>query len=120
MTVKKLLNFIIKYMSDLNLKIVPNDEIEEKDTFQINHIQNDIESSSKIKIKFGKFVELVAKHSYVDVIEKNADHEIVIDANLLADLANSHDDEEENPYQKWILIGIGLVVGIFVAYLVLK
>ena len=112
-------------MPDINLKSIP-DEKNENDGFEVHNIDEDTRQevkaespSSKITIKFGKFVELVAKHSFIDVVEKNADLDIIIDANLLADLANS-DEDKENVYNKWILVGFGLICGILITIFIIK
>ncbi len=114
-------------MSDINLKSIPEEKNpDEKVGFKVHHIEEDVlvkkvevSAETKVIIKFGKFVELVAKHSFVDVVEKNADEEIIINANLLADLANA-DEEKETIYQRWTLVGIGLILGVLIAYIIMK
>lgn len=112
-------------MGDINLKSIPEEE--DKDNFEVHSIDDterpsdviSAEPGTQIKINFGKFVELVAKHSFIDIIEKNQEKEIIIDANLLADLANSHEDAEEE-YPKWVLVVVGLFLGAIVMYVILK
>lgn len=111
-------------MGDINLKSIPEEENEKKYPFEVHSIDESEAEKLKgpvtqVKMNFGKFVELVARHSFIDIIEKNQDKEIIIDANLLTDLANSHDDKEEE-YPKWALVVVGLVLGAIVMYVVLK
>jgi len=111
-------------VNDINLKFIPEEKSVDNSSdnaFEVKNIEEDIkaESGSKVKIKFGRFVELVAKHSFIDVVENNKNQEIVIDANLLADLANAEDDSSP-VLQKWTLVAIGIIVGIVLAYIILK
>lgn len=74
--------------------------------------------SSKVTLRFDKFVQLVANHSYLDVIAKNAEEEVVISSNLLTDLANAHDRVNEKKMP--LLFFAGLVIGIVLTYVFLK
>ncbi|EKD92697.1 MAG: hypothetical protein ACD_28C00361G0001 [uncultured bacterium] len=74
--------------------------------------------SDKVTISFTKFVQLVANHSYVEVMEKNADQEVIISGNLLTDLANSHDQMNEKRMPLMFLAG--LVIGIVLTYIILN
>ncbi|KKP40153.1 MAG: hypothetical protein UR28_C0002G0010 [Candidatus Peregrinibacteria bacterium GW2011_GWF2_33_10] len=109
-------------MSDLNLKSIPDEKDGDKNAFQIRNIEEETETqepSTKVKIKFGKFVELVAKHSFLEIIENNADQEVVIDSNLLADLANA-DEPKDLEYPKWAFVVAGVVLGAILVYIILK
>jgi hypothetical protein len=82
------------------LKIQPMIEQEPKDT---------------IKVKFGKFVQLVSNHDFTDVIETHAEDEIVMSSNLLTDLAGASDKKEERKIPLVFLIGI--VIGVVLTYI---
>ncbi|HCW32053.1 MAG: hypothetical protein UT36_C0008G0015 [Candidatus Peregrinibacteria bacterium GW2011_GWF2_39_17] len=73
---------------------------------------------NKVTINFVKFVQLVANHSFVDVVDKNSDEEIIISSNLLTDLANAHDQGGERKTPLMFLAGI--VIGVILTYVILK
>lgn len=77
-----------------------------------------INASGYVKITFDRFVALVASHSFLDVVERNKQEEVIISTNLLTDLANARrfSPVTRNPL---LLIG-GLVVGIFLGYLLFQ
>lgn len=73
-------------------------------------------ASTHIKITFDRFVTLVANHSFIDVVERNKDEEIIMSSNLLTDLANSRglSPKTRGP----LLLAAGIVIGIFIAYFI--
>lgn len=71
-----------------------------------------------VTISFAKFVQLVANHSYVDVVDRNADELVVLSGNLLTDLANAHDRTRERR-MPLMFVG-GLVLGVILTYILLK
>jgi len=74
--------------------------------------------NNKVKVKFDKFVNLVATHAYEEVFEEHADEEIIISTDLLTDLANSHEDKGE---KKMPLIFVaGIILGGLVAWFFIK
>ncbi|MBT5016684.1 hypothetical protein HN748_03340 [Candidatus Peregrinibacteria bacterium] len=74
--------------------------------------------SNTVTVNFAKFVQLVANHSFIDIVEKNAEEEVVISGNLLTDLANSHDRGKEKRMP--IMFLAGLVLGIILTYIILN
>lgn len=74
--------------------------------------------TDKVRISFQKFVELVANHSFVGILEKNRDEEVVVSSSLLADLANAHEKQEERKLP--LMFILGLAAGIVVAYVMFK
>ncbi|EKD63661.1 MAG: hypothetical protein ACD_51C00231G0004 [uncultured bacterium] len=76
-----------------------------------------IEPAGKVKITFGRFVKLVANHSFLDVVERNSEEEVVISTNLLSDLANAHDGQTERKLP--IVFILGITIGIAVTYFLL-
>lgn len=71
-----------------------------------------------VKITFARFVQLVANHSFIDMVDKNADQPVIVSGNLLADLANAHDRTSERRLPL-MFVG-GLVIGIVLTYLLVK
>lgn len=109
---------------------------EDEDSFIVNHIEDDGEESTaygimkesnvvkkepeaveKVKVSFDNFVKLVATHNYEDVIDKNKDQEVIVSSNLLADLANAHEQEEERRIPAIFIIGV--LLGIVITYILL-
>ncbi|MBT3705091.1 hypothetical protein HOG17_04925 [Candidatus Peregrinibacteria bacterium] len=76
--------------------------------------------ASKVKVKFDKFITLVATHTYEDILKKNADEDVIISTNLLTDLANAHEDGEASSKKLPMLFAGGFVVGILITWLLLK
>jgi hypothetical protein len=74
-------------------------------------------ASNTVTVNFAKFVQLVANHSFIDIVEKNAEEEVVISGNLLTDLANSHDRGKEKRMP--VMFMAGLVLGIILTYIIL-
>lgn len=68
-----------------------------------------------IKVKFGKFVQLVSNHDFGDVIDQHADEEILMSSNLLTELAGSHDKREERKIPLVFLVGIA--IGVVLTYI---
>ncbi len=95
--------------------------IEEKDTDnfmeQAKALNSEPEASSKVKVSFNNFVNLVANHNYEEVVDKNKDEDVIVSSNLLADLANAHEQEEERRIPAIFIIGV--VLGIVVTYILL-
>jgi len=75
--------------------------------------------ASKVRVKFDKFITLVATHTYEDILKKNADEDVIISTNLLTDLANAH-DEVRSDKKLPLLFAFGLIVGILVTWLILR
>ncbi len=77
--------------------------------------------NDKVKIKFDKFVNLIATHAYEDVVRKHADDDVIISTDLLADIANAHDEEESDTGHKIPMIFIiGIALGIALTYILFK
>ncbi|MFC1647520.1 hypothetical protein ACFL10_00820 [Patescibacteria group bacterium] len=71
----------------------------------------------KVVVSFDNFVNLVANHNYKEVVDKNKDEEVIVSSNLLADLANAHEQEEERRIPAIFIIGV--VLGIVMTYILL-
>jgi len=75
-------------------------------------------STDMVKVKFEKFVSLVANHDYEDMLERHTGEEIYMKADLLTELA---DIPVEKPEKKFPTIFVfGLIVGGVIAWLLFK
>ena len=105
----------------------------EESEFRINHIEKvgtitpvsaeEIQEEasdpySKVKVKFDKFVSLIANHAYEEIFDKHSDEDVIISTDLLTDLANSH-EEKSDKKMPVIFIG-GLVLGCVLMWFLLK
>lgn len=99
-------------------EVVKDDEESDLDSLE-EEVKHGVSSepASRVKITFGRFVSLVANHSFLDVVEKNSGEEVIISTNLLTDLANAHDGQTERKMP--IVFVLGLIVGIGLTYLLL-
>jgi hypothetical protein len=73
-----------------------------------------IDASNYVKVTFGRFVALVANHSFVEVVERNENEEVILSTNLLTDLANAR-RFSPNTKGPVMIIG-GIVFGILLGY----
>ena len=105
-------------MVDMDVKVIPNEA-----GFEHHEIQGSVEKvdtpsgdevKTLVKMKFPNFAKLVATHSFEDILEKNKEEEIILPAELLADLANADlvDDEKK---RRIILVLGGVILGILIA-----
>lgn len=81
-------------------------------------VEEALQSGDKVKIKFDKFVNLVATHAYEDIVELHEDDDIIISTDLLADLANAHEEKSDKKVPMMFLTGI--VLGILIAWFLIK
>lgn len=92
--------------------------------FEITHVsgaEEKHEPSEKVKVKFTKFVQLVATHDFEEVMQKHGDDDIVLNSNLLTDLASAHQEEEEKRDPKLpIFLVVGVIIGVVITYLILR
>lgn len=75
--------------------------------------------SDRVKVKFDKFITLVATHTYEDILKKNADEDVIISTNLLTDLANAH-EEEKGSKKLPFLFAVGIILGVVITWLVMR
>lgn len=69
--------------------------------------------TSKVKVRIDRFVNLIATHKYEEVIDDHINEEIVISTDLLADLANAHEDHGERRFLWYFLLGLAVGVLLF-------
>jgi len=103
---------VINLRDDLSEVIIEEENISSTDN------SKEALPSSKVKIKFDKFVNLVITHAYDDIVDKYMDEDVVISTDLLADLANSHEDDSDRKLPIMFLMGI--VLGIVVTWFLVK
>lgn len=80
-------------------------------------VANPPQAAEKVKVSFENFVQLVANHNYEAIIKKNKEESVIISSNVLADLANAHEEEEERRIPAIFIIGV--VLGIVITYILL-
>lgn len=78
------------------------------------------EPGEKVKVKFEKFVQLVATHDFEEVMKRNAEEDIILSTNLLTDLANAHEEEQGQGKKLPIIFIIGIIIGVVLTYLVIR
>jgi len=103
------------------------DSHSKKNDFEVKHVaaaevRVPAEPSEKVRVNFEKFVQLVATHDFEEVMRKHAKEDIVLSTNLLTDLANAHDDKEEDTGKKKIPIFfiVGIILGVIITYWVIR
>lgn len=110
-------------MKDIDVKILPNEAGQPDAGFEHHHLSEPVDSGSMrkvgevsnlVKIKFPNFARLVATHSFEDILERNQNEEIILQADLLADLANAELVEDEKK-KRYALILAGVVLGILIS-----
>jgi hypothetical protein len=77
-----------------------------------------LEPKELIKVKFAKFVQLVASRDFWQVMEKNKDEDIIMSSNLLTDLAGAVEDKSEKKTP--VIFLVGLAIGVVVTYLLIS
>lgn len=92
--------------------------------FEVAHVggaEAKHEPGEKVKVKFEKFVQLVATHDFEEVMKQHADDDIILNSNLLTDLASAHQEEEEKRDPKLpIFLVVGVIIGVVITYLILR
>ena len=76
--------------------------------------------AEKVKVRFDKFVQLVATHDFDEILEQNASEEIVMSSNLLMDLANAHEDVPQENKRIPVVFAAALVLGFILAFIIFK
>ncbi|MEK7523995.1 MAG: hypothetical protein AAB588_03095 [Patescibacteria group bacterium] len=76
--------------------------------------------SEKVKVRFEKFVQLVATHNFEEVMKRHAQEDVILSTNLLTDLANAHDEEPGSDKKLPIILIVGIIIGIAIAYFVIR
>ena len=107
--------------------------------FKINHVHDQHEAAAakvsasplsdledaaikpydKVKVKFDKFVNLVATHAYQEIFDKHQNEDVIISTDLLTDLANAHEEKDDGKKVPMVFI-VGIILGVAVAWIILK
>lgn len=105
---------------EFKIERVPTDDDSGVSGAPVSELENAaMKSYDKVKVKFDKFVNLVATHAYEEVFEKHADQDVIISTDLLADLANAHEEPTEKKKLPIVFL-IGILLGVGIAWLLLK
>lgn len=78
------------------------------------------EPSTKVKVHFEKFVELIAKHDFEKVMQKYGKEDIVLSTNLLTELANAYPEEEVRNTRMPVVLIVGIIIGVILTYLIIR
>jgi hypothetical protein len=71
-----------------------------------------------IKVKFEKFVQLVATKDFLSILERNKDEDVVLSSNLLTELASAV--EEKGEKKSPVIFLVGLALGVIITYLLIN
>ena len=77
-----------------------------------------VEPKDLIRVKFEKFVQLVASKDFLSVLEKNKNEDIVLSSNLLTELASAVEEKSEK--KSPVVFLVGLAIGVIITYLLIK
>lgn len=83
-----------------------------------SEVKPEPEPKEIVKVKFSKFVQLVANHDFDEVVKSNPDEEVILSSNLLTELAGAHDEREGKKFP--IIFLVGLAIGIVLTYILLN
>lgn len=76
------------------------------------------EPKDLIKVKFEKFVQLVATKDFLSVLEKNRNEDVILSSNLLTELASAVEDKGER--KSPVIFLVGLAIGVIITYLLVN
>ena len=68
-----------------------------------------------IKVRFGTFVNLIANRDLEEVFTQNAEQQLIMNSNLLTELASSKDRREEKRIP--IVFLVGIAIGVVLTYI---
>lgn len=107
-------------MQDIKIPLTSGGPQEEKQTPQAAG-NDDGEPTDAVKVKFGKFMQLIASHNFEEVLRNHEEDDIIVSSNLLTDLASAHEEENPDSSRKLpLILLIGIIVGIIITYLVFQ
>lgn len=78
------------------------------------------EPGNKVKVRFDKFVQLVATHDFTSLMKRYEEEDIIVSTNLLTDLANAHEEVEVKSSKVPIFFIVGIIIGIVATYLIIR
>lgn len=77
------------------------------------------EPSDRVKVRFEKLVQLIATHNFQEVIKLHPEEDVILSTNLLADLANAH-EESTGEKKMPVILAVGVIIGVAIAYILFK
>ncbi len=136
------------YHSDEGIINLRGDSHENEPEFRINHIDDDTERShsapkrvaqesvnshesvseqvmvtheptNQVKVKFDKFVSLIANHDCEEILDKYMEEDIIVSTDLLTDIANSHQEKQDDKKISLIFF-VGALIGVVITWILLK
>lgn len=75
-------------------------------------------SSELVKVKFDKFVNLVANHDFEEVVHRHRSEDLILRADLLTELANVTQEKADRK-MPWVFI-FGILLGLVLAWIFIK
>ncbi len=104
-------------------------EVESDPEFQINHFEGEGGENfapapvselpnEKVKVKFDKFVNLIAGRDFEENWDRYAGEDVIINADLLAELASVPEEKSDKKIPLFFIFGIAL--GVAIAWFLLK
>ena len=106
---------------DYEPKRPPNINVQQVKEEKAESTKDDVErvdeSSARefVKVRFGTFVNLIANRDLEEVFDANAEQQIIMNSNLLTELACTKDRREERKIPIVFLVGIG--IGVVLTYI---
>ncbi|MEK7672936.1 MAG: hypothetical protein AAB373_03555 [Patescibacteria group bacterium] len=110
--------FKINHVHDQHEAVVT--KVFPRDAAPLSEMENAaMQPYDKVKVKFDKFVNLVATHAYQEIFDKHQDEDVIISTDLLADLANAHEEKDDGKKVPMVFV-VGIVLGIALTWIILK
>lgn len=79
-----------------------------------------LQPSEKVKVKFDKFVQLVATHDFTGIMKQYEHEDVILSTNLLTDLANAHEEPRDPSRKLPIFLLVGVLIGVILTYLIIR
>lgn len=93
-------------------------EADDKEQEESDSEMYSVNQKGKISITFGKFIRLLTSHNFEEIMGGHEKKEVIIDVDLLADLANSHNEEPDKRVPVFFILG--LFIGAIVVFVLVK
>jgi hypothetical protein len=103
--------------------VIPDPEREEEfhqePVYSVS-MEDESKITDRVSISFKNFIDLLASHSYGKIVENDeyANSKMTVSSDLLSVLANAHETRNEKKLP--LIFSIGLIVGVIIAYLVIR
>lgn len=92
-------------------------QVDEEADYDVEMGRNmeDVIPKDTVRVRFSKFVQLVANRDFSEVVNANPDEEIIMSSNLLTELAGASDQRGEKKVPLVFLVGIA--IGVVLTYI---